>query len=101
MNSPGGFLDYFSQYNLKPYKKGGFCYEKEGVCFEGPFGQEMREDFHKKTGMRVISWCENGGFRNFMTGGKVIKSPDDLKGMKIRTMEIPASITGFIISESR
>ena len=57
---------------------------------DGPFGQEMREDFRKKTGMRIISWCENGGFRNFMTGGKVVKAPADLKGMKIRTMEIPA-----------
>ena len=60
------------------------------AVLDGPFGQEMREDFRKKTGMRIISWCENGGFRNFMTSNKPLKSPDDLKGLKIRTMEIPA-----------
>lgn len=60
------------------------------AVLDGPFGQEMREDFRKKTGMRIISWCENGGFRNFMTSNKLLKSPADLKGLKIRTMEIPA-----------
>lgn len=65
-------------------------YDVAYEVLDGPFGQAMREDFRKKTGMRIISWCENGGFRNFMTGGKPVKSAADLKGMKIRTMEIPA-----------
>lgn len=65
-------------------------YDVAYEVIDGPFGQEMREDFRKKTGMRIVSWCENGGFRNFMTGGKPVRSPADLKGMKIRTMEIPA-----------
>lgn len=70
-----------------------YLYRSYDVAYEvldGPFGQEMREDFRKKTGLRIISWGENGGFRNFTTGKKMIKSPADLKGLKIRTMEIPA-----------
>ncbi len=65
-------------------------YDVAYAVLDGPFGQEMREDFRKKTGMRIVSWGENGGFRNFTTGKKMVKSPADLKGLKIRTMEIPA-----------
>lgn len=65
-------------------------YDVAYAVLDGPFGQEMREDFRKKTGLRIVSWGENGGFRNFTTGKKMVKSPADLKGLKIRTMEIPA-----------
>jgi len=65
-------------------------YDVAYEVLDGPFGQEMREDFRKKTGLRIVSWGENGGFRNFTTGDKLIQSPADLKGLKIRTMEIPA-----------
>jgi tripartite ATP-independent transporter DctP family solute receptor len=86
-----GLLAYFYpsiQVTAIPY-----IFRTEDIAYEvldGPFGQEMREDFRKKTGIRIISWAENGGFRNFTTSKKKIKSPSDMQGLKIRTMEIPA-----------
>lgn len=65
-------------------------YDVAWEVLDGPFGQEMREDFRQKTGMRIITWAENGGFRNFTTSKKKLTSVKDLKGLKIRTMEIPA-----------
>lgn len=65
-------------------------YDVAWKVLDGPFGQEMREDFRKKTGMRIITWSENGGFRNFTTSKKKVTNPSDLNGLKIRTMEIPA-----------
>lgn len=65
-------------------------YDVAWEVLDGPFGQEMREDFRKKTGMRIITWAENGGFRNFTTSKKKVTSVKDLEGLKIRTMEIPA-----------
>jgi C4-dicarboxylate-binding protein DctP len=65
-------------------------YDVAWAVLDGPFGQEMREDFRKKTGLRIITWAENGGFRNFTTSKKKIMSPADMKGLKMRTMEIPA-----------
>jgi tripartite ATP-independent transporter DctP family solute receptor len=65
-------------------------YDVAWEVLDGPFGQEMREDFRKKTGMRIITWAENGGFRNFTTSKKKLTSVKDLSGLKIRTMEIPA-----------
>ncbi len=62
---------------------------------QGPFGDELAEAFLKKTGLRILSWAEGNGFRNIYTSGKLIKSPDDFKGMKIRVPENPGLLAMF------
>jgi C4-dicarboxylate-binding protein DctP len=59
--------------------------------FDGPFGKELAEAMAKKTGMRILGIGENG-IRHFVLKNKQVKSPADLKGLKIRTMENPAHI---------
>ncbi len=56
---------------------------------DGPFGKALFEEMRKKTGVRALGIGENG-FRNFTNRVRAIKSPDDMKGLKIRTMENPA-----------
>ncbi|OGP93775.1 MAG: C4-dicarboxylate ABC transporter substrate-binding protein [Deltaproteobacteria bacterium RBG_16_48_10] len=58
---------------------------------DGGFGKEMAEDCLKKTGMRVLAYGETG-FRNFTNSVRPIKSPADMKGLKIRVMESPVYI---------
>lgn len=58
--------------------------------FEGPFGEKLHEEFRKKSGARIIAFWDNGGFRNFTNSERPIHEPEDLKGLKIRTMQIPA-----------
>lgn len=53
---------------------------------DGPFGQRYNDEFRKATGVRVFGHIESG-FRSLFNSKHVIKSPDDLKGMKIRTGE--------------
>ena len=43
-----------------------------------------------EAGFRVVTWY-NAGTRNFY-GKKPINTPDDLKGMKIRVQQSPASV---------
>ena len=56
---------------------------------DGSFGKALFEEMRKKTGVRALGIGENG-FRNFTNKVRPIKSPDDMKGLKIRTMENPA-----------
>jgi C4-dicarboxylate-binding protein DctP len=56
---------------------------------DGSFGKTLFEEMRKKTGVRALGIGENG-FRNFTNRVRPIKSPDDMKGLKIRTMENPA-----------
>ena len=45
-------------------------------------------------GVRLIGFLENG-FRNITNGTRPINTPDDVKGLKIRTPENPAQIETF------
>lgn len=56
---------------------------------DGEFGQKLFEDMAKTSRLRVIASYDNGGYRNFTNSKKPIKTADDMKGLKIRTMDIP------------
>ncbi len=58
---------------------------------DGWFGKELAEECLKKTGMRVLAYGETG-IRNFTSSKVLIKSPADMKGMKIRVMESPVYV---------
>jgi tripartite ATP-independent transporter DctP family solute receptor len=55
---------------------------------DGPFGKEMAEDMTKKTGIRLFALADNG-IRHFTNNKRAIKSPDDMKGLKMRVMTGP------------
>ncbi|SHF44903.1 tripartite ATP-independent transporter solute receptor, DctP family [Desulfacinum infernum DSM 9756] len=67
-----------------------FATESVGwAVMDGPFGQELFEDLRKTTGLRVVA-TGRGAFRNFTNSRHPIRSPEDMKGMKFRTMQVPA-----------
>src|SRR3990170_7127816 len=66
-----------------------FLFSSSQVAWEvldGSFGQRYNDEFRKATGVRVVGHIESG-FRSLFNSKHVIKTPDDLKGMKIRTGE--------------
>jgi len=56
---------------------------------DGSFGKELFEEMRRTTGLRVIA-TGRGAFRNFTNSKHPIHSPKDMKGLKLRTMQIPA-----------
>lgn len=52
---------------------------------DGKIGQQL-SDLMPKYGLINLAWAENG-FRDLTNSVKDVKTPDDLKGMKIRTMD--------------
>ncbi len=57
--------------------------------FEGDTAKEFNGAFLKKTGVRILATTENG-YRHFTNNVRPIKTPADMKGLKIRTMQNPA-----------
>lgn len=53
----------------------------------GPIGQEIEKEILDKTGLRTIAWFERGP--RMLTSNRPIKTPDDLKGLKMRIPEVP------------
>ena len=59
------------------------------TVLDGPFGQKLADDMAATTGLRPLFWSENGGFRHYSNNVREIRSPADMAGLKIRTMNIP------------
>ncbi len=56
------------------------------TVFDGPFGKKLAGSIEDKTGLYVLGFGDSGGFFNFTNSKRPIKTLEDFKGMKIRTM---------------
>jgi tripartite ATP-independent transporter DctP family solute receptor len=63
------------------------------AVLDGPIGQEMLTKFDAK-GFKALAWAENG-FRHMTNSKRDVKLPEDLKGLKMRTMENPVHIAAY------
>lgn len=63
------------------------------AVLDGPIGQEMLTKFDSK-GFKALAWAENG-IRNMTNNKRAITTPDDLKGLKLRTMENPVHVAAY------
>ena len=54
---------------------------------ENPFTKKLIEDCAKKTGVRILS-LGLFGYRHMTNNVRRVRTPDDMKGLKMRTMEI-------------
>jgi tripartite ATP-independent transporter DctP family solute receptor len=68
-------------------------YAHARAVLDGPIGQEMLQKFPPK-GMVGLAWGENG-FRHMTNSKRPVNLPEDLKGLKMRTMENPIHIEAY------
>lgn len=65
-------------------------YEAADKVLDGPIGKDLFNRF-EKAGLVGMHFLDNG-FRNVTNSKRPVNSPDDLKGLKIRTMESPTHL---------
>ena len=63
------------------------------AVLDGPIGQEMLKEFESK-GFKALAWGENG-VRHMTNSKRAVTAPDDLKGLKMRTMENPVHVAAY------
>ena len=56
--------------------------------YDSKWGETFAEDMRKKTGIRMLGVADNG-IRHFTNNVRPIKTPDDMKGLKIRIQPSP------------
>ncbi len=61
------------------------------AVLDGKFGQELAEDMRKRTGIRLMAYADNG-IRHFTNSKRAIKTPEDMKGLKIRVQPSPVFV---------
>lgn len=60
--------------------------------FRGPLVEELREALLDETGLRLMTVGNTGGWRNIANTRREIRTPEDLKGLKLRTINSPIQI---------
>ena len=60
---------------------------------DGPVFQKFTEKMAKESGIRALVFFENSGYRHYSTSKRMMKTVDDLKGLKMRTMTNPIHMT--------
>ncbi|BBK31623.1 tripartite ATP-independent transporter DctP family solute receptor [Stella humosa] len=63
------------------------------AVLDGPIGEELLTKFPPK-GLIALAWGEQG-FRHLTNGKRPVSSPDDMKGLKLRTMENQVHMLAF------
>jgi tripartite ATP-independent transporter DctP family solute receptor len=63
------------------------------AVLDGPIGQDLLKKFDAK-GFKALAWGENG-VRHMTNSKRDVKAPEDLKGLKMRTMENPVHIAAY------
>lgn len=65
-------------------------YEAADKVLDGAIGQDLARRF-EKSGFIALHFLDNG-FRNVTNSKRPVKTPEDLKALKIRTMEAPTHL---------
>jgi len=68
-------------------------YAHARATLDGPIGQDLLAKFPAK-GLVALAWGENG-FRHMTNSRRPVNNPDDVKGLKVRTMENQVHMRAF------
>lgn len=63
------------------------------AVLDGKIGQDLLQKFEAK-GFKALAWGENG-IRHMTNSKRAVNGPDDLKGLKMRTMENPVHVAAY------
>ncbi|MEO8305498.1 MAG: TRAP transporter substrate-binding protein [Betaproteobacteria bacterium] len=69
-------------------------YDHYHHVIDGKVGQVLAAE-HEKLGLRVLGWQDSWGYRNVVTTKKEVKKAEDLKGLKIRTIQTPTYVAAL------
>lgn len=61
----------------------------------GPVGDNLKKKILETQGIRVLGFIDRAPRHLTTKSGKVVRKPDDLKGIKIRIREIPAQVEAW------
>jgi tripartite ATP-independent transporter DctP family solute receptor len=61
------------------------------AVMHGQFGKELADAVAEASGIRIISWLPSA-FRSFGNNVRPIRSPEDMKGLKIRVQPVPIHV---------
>jgi TRAP-type transport system periplasmic protein len=61
---------------------------------DGEVGRDLAAGLEKQ-GLVILAWIDGWGFRNLITTSKPVQRPEDLRGLKIRTIPTPVYLAAL------
>jgi len=89
ISSLGGMSTYYPMIDITNMPFAFSSYNVGYEVYDGDFGQALAADIERKAGFHVLGFGESGGFFAITNSKKQIRSPRDMRGIKIRTMTVP------------
>ncbi len=89
ISSSGGMAQFYPMIDVTNMPFAFSSYNVGYKVYDGAFGQALAKDIEKTAGFKVLGFGESGGFFAITNSKKQIKSPADMKGIKLRTMALP------------
>ncbi|TDO94824.1 tripartite ATP-independent transporter DctP family solute receptor [Halanaerobium saccharolyticum] len=87
--SGGGMATFYPMFSIVNIPFSITNYSVAYEVYDGAFGQQMAADIEEKTGFKVLGFGESGGFFQLTNSVRPIRTPEDMEGLKFRTMTIP------------
>lgn len=89
ISSSGGIAQFYPLIDVTNMPFAFSSYNVGYKVYDGAFGQALAKDIEAKAGFKVLGFGESGGFFAITNSKKPIKSPADMRGIKLRTMALP------------
>ncbi|MFW6273554.1 MAG: DctP family TRAP transporter solute-binding subunit [Halanaerobium sp.] len=87
--SGGGMATFYPKFSIVNIPFSITNYSVAYEVYDGEFGQNMAADIEEETGFKVLGFGESGGFFQLTNSERPIRTPEDMDGLKFRTMTIP------------
>jgi len=69
-------------------------YDHVHTVLDGSVGEELAAGL-QKSGFRVIAWMDSWGYRNVVTSDVEVTKPEDIQGLKLRTIPTPIYVAAL------
>ncbi|MFA6508113.1 MAG: DctP family TRAP transporter solute-binding subunit, partial [Treponemataceae bacterium] len=89
ISSSGGIAQFYPMIDVTNMPFAFSSYNVGYKVYDGDFGKALAKDIEAKAGFKVLGFGESGGFFAVTNSKKPLKSPSDMKGIKLRTMALP------------
>jgi tripartite ATP-independent transporter DctP family solute receptor len=95
ISSAGGVAQHYPLVGIFdiPFAFPNIAVANRVIDLKSDFGRKFSGDLEKKTGLKMLGLIDSGGFFAFSNSKRPIKTIEDMKGLRIRTMTLPTHQT--------
>ncbi|MDJ0958961.1 MAG: DctP family TRAP transporter solute-binding subunit [Arenicellales bacterium] len=95
ISSAGGIAQHYPLVGVFdiPFAFPNIAVANRVIDHRSEFGKKFTSDLEAKTGLKVLGMIDSGGFFAFSNSKRPIKTVDDMKDLRIRTMTLPTHQT--------